>query len=321
LFAPGDTFVLIPFLTGAHGLAFSTWISDNATLHRPTLPIYEANTWIWIVKDSIGCEIRDTFDAALRELIVIDADSISPSCEGMTDGSIIINDIDGGIGPYTVQVDGNQPFVSSTFPDTITGIGVGAHMISATNLDGCETILPMNIESNSSGGIDLGPDVTIPIGDSLLIDPILVGINASTVEWVPAIHPPILESFWYLPTETTLLSITVTDSAGCIYTDEKLITVTIERHFYIPTIFSPNGDQINDVLHVETSSNPIDIRSLEIFDRWGNMLYRQLESPPFSWDGKYRNEDVPAGVYVIKLIWKDDLGNDQFYISDLTLIR
>lgn len=317
---PGDTFVLIPFITGTQGLAFSTWISD-VTLMKPTLPLFEPKTWIWIVRDSAGCERRDTFAVALRELIVVDAFSNPPTCNGLTNGSIIINDIDGGQGPYTVQLDNLPPFVSSFWPDTIQDVGVGNHMLTVTNSDGCETITNLVVEDDSPGNLDLGSDQSIPLGDSVFIDPNLTNIYLLSAVWDPVSIATGVEPFWYIPQLSTLIQLIVTDSLGCIYEDELFITVLLEKNFFVPNIFTPNIDQVNDVFEIFTSSNNNSIHSLEIFDRWGNIMHYQKDSGPCMWDGNTRNQPAPSGVYVVKLIFNDDNGNPVIMITDLTLIR
>jgi gliding motility-associated-like protein len=317
---PGDTFVLIPEILGAQGLAFSTWISD-VTLMRPTLPLFESGTWIWIVEDSVGCESRDTFDVVMRELITMEAITISPSCEGVNNGLIILEDIEGGTPPFTVQLDAGTPFLPGALPDTLKNISVGLHSITISNLDGCETSSVLMINPAVSGHIDLGPDVSIPEGDSVWITPVFNNIIPEIIEWDPASIQHGLADFWFSPEGTTLISLQVIDSFGCIYQDELLITVLIEQLIYIPTSFSPNGDQINDRFEIFTSEGHQPIESLEIFDRWGNMIYRQTGTGPFIWDGVAKTKEAPSGVYVVKILWKDFDGDQLFKVSDLTLIR
>lgn len=320
LVCPGDTFVLIPFLTGAQGLAFSTWISDNKTVMRPTLPLYEAGTWIWMVRDSAGCETRDTFDVALREQIEIDAYSISPSCDGLDNGSIIITDIDGGVGPYTVNLNNAPPFVSQVWPDTLNGIDAGNHTLRVTNADGCETLMHIMIDDGSSGGVELGPDITIPLGDSVYLNAELIDVSAFSFNWSPVNVGTTTQSFWYAPSETGIVHLIVTDSLGCMYEDEILIRVVVEQFFYVPNSFSPNGDQANDLYQVFDSGDDI-IRSVEIYDRWGNQVFVQNGNAPFIWDGTIRGTPAMPGVYAVKVIWTDEKGKNKIHVSDLTLIR
>ena len=320
LICPGDTMVLIPFVTGAQGLVFNTWVSD-ITLMRPSLPLYEEKTWIWIARDSAGCEQRDTFHVALRELITIDAISLPPTCKGLDDGSIVIEEIDGGDGPYTIQLDDMPPFLVNVLPDTISMVGVGLHKLTVRNADDCQTIINVQVNNVSPGSLDLGPDVSVPFGDSVFIQPQFSNIKIFSFEWDPFGLSDDVGSFWYIPEASHVIRLTVTDSLGCIYEDEMLITIEYEQHIFIPNIFTPNGDQINDVLEVFTSSLSNPIETVEIFDRWGNMLHRVAGSGPFAWDGSSRGKEVPPGVYVVKVIWKDNDGNSHMIVGDVTLIK
>lgn len=316
----GDTFTLIPLVTGATGIPFSTWIGPDFVVHSPSFKIYEDGTYIWVVMDSL-CEKRDTFNVKLYDSVLLDAEALPPFCPGGDDGMIIILNISLGKEPYTLQLDSDPPFLIDVFPDTIRQVASGDHQITITDLNGCETEFSVTVPDPSDRLLSLGPDVVIDKGDSVLINPVLTNISVSSYSWIPDTFGLSIQPKWISPQQTTLLALTVTDSSGCVFQDDLLITVLIEKHFYIPTVFSPNGDQINDVLVVETSDNPIDIRSLEIFDRWGNLVYDQHDSPPFKWDGTFKNKLLMPGVYVLKLVWNDDNGNENIYVKDLTLIR
>ncbi len=63
---------------------------------------------------------------------------------------------------------------------------------------------------------------------------------------------------------------------------------------FVPNVFSPNGDGINDVW--QPSPRNAEIIGIRIFDRWGNLLYAY---PPAlePWDGTFHNDPLPPGVY------------------------
>lgn len=67
---------------------------------------------------------------------------------------------------------------------------------------------------------------------------------------------------------------------------------------YIPNAFTPNGDGINDTFG--GVGEGITDYTMQIFDRWGNLLF-ESNNIDFQWDGNYKNEVVPTGVYVFKL--------------------
>lgn len=67
---------------------------------------------------------------------------------------------------------------------------------------------------------------------------------------------------------------------------------------YVPNAFTPNGDGLNDTFG--GVGEGITDYTMQIFDRWGNLLF-ESNNINNQWDGTYKNEVVPAGVYVFKL--------------------
>lgn len=317
---PGDTLVLIPLITGAQGLPFSTWIGET-TVMKPSFPVFKAGNYVWIVRDSAGCEERDSFTVALIEELILDYTTIPPTCEGLDDGQIVIEEISGGIGPYTVQIDGGPLFISSVWPDSIDQIGVGLHEIIITDVSGCENVFHIEVEDGSPGIISLGPDITISLGDSVLIPTQISDIDIQSLSWTPVGISNGSAPFWFKPNETTTITVTVTDVQGCIYSDDKTITIFVEQHFYVPNTFSPNGDGFNDLFQVFVSANAIDIKSMEIYDRWGNQVFRSIDLVSPVWNGTFDGKPLQQGVYVVKLAYEDADGDPHVFWQDLTLIR
>jgi gliding motility-associated-like protein len=69
----------------------------------------------------------------------------------------------------------------------------------------------------------------------------------------------------------------------------------------IPNVFTPNGDGINDIYQL-TGQN-IEVVEFWIADRWGKIMF-QGASLTATWDGKFKGNDVPDGVYFIGLHYK-----------------
>ncbi|HEY3387838.1 MAG TPA: hypothetical protein VGK46_15095, partial [Saprospiraceae bacterium] len=268
-FCPGDTFVLIPIVTGAQGLPFSTWITPDGTKMQPTLPLYEEGEYIWIVRDMAGCEERDTFYVEFMGPEGAVFSTVPPSCPDSDDGQIVIDSILEGSPPFLIQLDSftQQPVVQ--FPFVFPQVGLGSHVVAITDMIGCTLEIDIEVESAEFGVLDIGPDVLIQKGDSTLIEPSYDDINVMRVTWNPSMPGQGLEPFWLGPELTTLISVIVEDTAGCIYEDSLLITVVEEETFFIPNVFTPNGDQINDVVFVVTNLPDDRLISFEIFDRWG----------------------------------------------------
>lgn len=94
--------------------------------------------------------------------------------------------------------------------------------------------------------------------------------------------------------------------------------------FYIPNVFSPNGDNINDEFSIYFNLTA-DIISIDggIYDRWGNLIFSS-SSNPFVWDGNFKGKNVQSGVYVYRftIVYGNGLKvlTEQL-TGDVTLIR
>lgn len=69
--------------------------------------------------------------------------------------------------------------------------------------------------------------------------------------------------------------------------------------FYVPNVFSPNGDGENDQLNWTVHCDfPFETAEFSIFDRWGNLIHHSnSETPSDFWDGTFRGKNLPTGVY------------------------
>ncbi len=102
------------------------------------------------------------------------------------------------------------------------------------------------------------------------------------------------------------------------FSQTLIIQVPVQPFVNIANAFSPNGDNINDVFRV--LGNGIESLELMIYDRWGMLLY-QTTAPGKGWDGSYKGEMQPVGVYVYMAWIKTVDGEDKFQQGNLTLIR
>ncbi len=320
---PGDSFRLIPFVNGAAGFPATYWINtaNQDTVKHFSFEVSQPGTYVWVVIDTLMCEARDTFTAVFIGPTGVDVTSVPPACPNEANGDIIIDEVIHGLPPFSIQLDDGPPVAVGVFPYTISQVGLGQHILAITDLTGCTLEQNVLIANNTFGTISLGPDITITKGDSTFIQPIVNHIGVSQVQWNLPFLPADLSSFWIRPDTTTHVQVTVTDTSGCMYRDDMVITVIEKATFFIPNVFTPNDDQINDEVIVSTNIPDDRLVSFEIFDRWGGMLYRQDANQPFHWNGKTNGKFLNPGVYVYKLTYLDEKGNHQLYLGDITLIR
>lgn len=70
---------------------------------------------------------------------------------------------------------------------------------------------------------------------------------------------------------------------------------------YIPNVFSPNGDGVNDLFLPQTSPDcSILDYELTIMDRWGGVVF-QTTNINNGWDGVYEGQQMEEGTYVYNI--------------------
>ena len=97
------------------------------------------------------------------------------------------------------------------------------------------------------------------------------------------------------------------------------VDVRSDFSFYVPNVFTPNNDQVNEVF--TPMGRSFQDYDLTIFDRWGRTVFRSKDIR-FSWDGKLSSGELaPVGVYVYVIDLRDLDGIKHEFIGNVALIR
>ena len=95
--------------------------------------------------------------------------------------------------------------------------------------------------------------------------------------------------------------------------------------YFVPNIFSPNNDGINDKIEFSFKSDFEYTGELNIFDRWGNLLLSKKNdstNPQLSWDGSFKGAQLAPAVFVWVYSYSNKNDNKIRIISgDITLMR
>lgn len=75
--------------------------------------------------------------------------------------------------------------------------------------------------------------------------------------------------------------------------------------FVIPNVFTPNNDEINDLISIETENQVI---GFMIVNRWGQIIH---ESTEIKWDGTSNDFEASAGVYYYLLLYKESCSSKE----------
>jgi gliding motility-associated-like protein len=107
----------------------------------------------------------------------------------------------------------------------------------------------------------------------------------------------------------------------CTDSMSKYVVVDVPSVLEIPNVFTPNGDNVNDLFFLKTS-NLQEITVL-IYDRWGHKVYDVYsDTGNIAWDGKTKEgKEVADGTYfyIITAIGKD--GSEYNKKGTLSLLR
>jgi gliding motility-associated-like protein len=119
------------------------------------------------------------------------------------------------------------------------------------------------------------------------------------------------------PTETKTYYLYVIDE----FLQQSYDTVIVEVvncDIFIPNIFSPNNDGLNDVLYVRGEG--IAQLSFVIFNRWGEKVF-ETSDPHHGWDGTFKGKQAETGVYVYMVNVTLENGQTVKRSGNVTLVR
>lgn len=276
------------------------------------------------VIDSKGCELVLNPSLIAPDPISFDLSQIPPRCNPENSGSISITGVKGGAGPFEFSIDGGGFQADSIFFD----LPKGTYELSVRDANGCEsTSQTETLDDPNSLTLELGDDITINLGDSLLLQP---NINNPDVVFAwesptQTVVCPDCPALWVRPFANSTFIVTTTLDDDCQRIDSINILVNDIRRVYAPSAFSPNNDGINDFFKIYGGPEVIQITEFKVFSRWGDLLFSDEGFVPNEaqkgWDGSFRGSELNTGLYTwfAKAEFID--GRIDVYEGDISLVR
>lgn len=112
----------------------------------------------------------------------------------------------------------------------------------------------------------------------------------------------------------------VTDYNGCSDTLTQSIRIFPELTFFMPSAFSPNQDNKNNIFKPKGSYFLDKTFTFQIFSKWGELIYESTD-PYDGWDGTYKGEESPVGVYIWVISLRDMFNDKELYKGTVMLVR
>jgi gliding motility-associated-like protein len=268
------------------------WSDGQTTANATDLA---AGDYTLTVTDARGCTETNGTPLPAPPPVEFTVSSLPIQC-GDTELSATVTPT-GNNGPYTATLDG-EPSNGLRFE-----IESGIHVIEVIDANGCAADTTLSVELFPEILVALPPDTIITLGTELNL---VAQTNLSTwdtIIWTPAADTTrlgTLQQVW-TPAETMTIRVEIIDTLGCRGQTTMRIQVR-EGSIYVPNVFSPNGDGVNDEWRIFADNSVAVVQSVHIFDRWGDAVYAWDQAVPLSawpgWDGRVRNRPANPGVFV-----------------------
>ncbi len=315
----GDDGIIEIQVTGGTSPFNYAW--DNAT-NNSSLAGLSAGTYTVTISDANDCPL--IIESTLNEPLPLILSHVvtDPSCDGLNTGKVEVATAGGGTEPYKFNLN-NGNYSSATL---FNSLAEGTYVLNLQDANGCISTAEFTLTGAIIPDLTLGDDVTIKLSEEILLTA-SANIPLDDIVWNPptglsciSCPEPIARPF----IQTTYFA-TVTSMDGCITSDSITIRVDESRRVFVPNVFSPNNDGINDQFSINAGPEVTRILSLRVYTRWGAVVYEDLQFDPHlnshGWDGRFKGTMMENGVFAWSALVEFLDGETRLLKGDLSLIR
>ncbi|MEM9544811.1 MAG: gliding motility-associated C-terminal domain-containing protein [Bacteroidota bacterium] len=326
-----NTKVFLSGVGSSEGAIYTTqWTTEDGNILQGanTLKpiINKVGTYVLEITDTqIGCVSYDTLLVQEEEQSFqgVELEIIEPTCLDFGNAEINLIQTIGGFAPYMVSVDGFD-YGERT---NIQYLSSGEHLLSLIDSLGCQYDTLVMIPDDNVLIVELPSDTTMCLGDTYDIQPFInIGADSiASILWSSNVPCDTCRDVQITLSEDITVSLQVIDINGCIVEDEMKIKVDRPNNLPFPQIFSPNGDDVNDIFYLPMTKGIAAINYMKIYDNWGGLLYNKTNLTPGEstdgWNGTVNGSNAEIGVYIVEALVVLEDGTAVTYVGDLTLIR
>ncbi|MEQ1746077.1 MAG: hypothetical protein ABMA02_11665 [Saprospiraceae bacterium] len=275
------------------------------------------------ITDSRGCSKTVDTILVVPQPLAVQIQATGETCLGQNSGRIQLASTTGGIPPYLFSLNGGTASPQTNWTDLSPGI----YFLEMEDAAGCihteAVLLPSGLEFT----LEVGADTTILSGDTLL-RVVSVSPPADTLIWKPAYGVQKLSATDYLlsPRYGTTYEVTAINTDGCMATDALRVDVDRYREVYVPNVFSPHAQLVeNQLLTVYGDAGIRTVSQFSVYDRFGRRWFQKqnfpVNDPATGWDGTHDTDQAPAGVYLWRAVLLLNDGRELLLQGDVTLLR
>ena len=271
------------------------------------------------------CKDTSTLDVAAQSFDVI--------CFGEENGKLTARGISGAP-EYRYSLD-NGPYQPNP---NFLNLTEGNYTIRVRDIKGCTDSILVSVGAPPPIVVNAGEDMEIELGDSItLFGDYFPKKTDDAFVWSPALGNPNTLTTTMRPVDNTTFTLMVTDTSGCTGEDMVEIRVVKNLNIYAPNVLKPGSSFNNGFFNVWGTKSVDSILLLEIYDRWGNLVFQGADGKLIStgnnskvyyrnqydngWNGTFKGKDVVPGVYAWRALVLFLDGTEKNFAGDLTVLR
>jgi gliding motility-associated-like protein len=302
--------------------ALYAWSSPEL-LNDPALPnpsttfVLPKTYYLQVTDTTTGCS---AFDSAMVRRFSFSVRASSVKCSG--DSSQLSIDTIIGTPPFNYLWTPSTGLSSDTArnPKAKT-TGNSSYTVFVSDTNNCSDSVKVDILITSAVDASFKHSIAASCDKAMLMLE-NTSQNAVSYEWImngnvisQDIHPEIEIPF----NQNFDITLQAFGGDGCTDTSSNTDAVKGFDDYFtgkLPNVFSPNGDNINDLFDVKVGQRLEQCTNVEIYNRWGQLVFKSF-GVSHQWDGKtFEGENCPDGVYfyVVEI-------NQTVYKGNVTLLR
>jgi len=289
------------------------WSSSNEK--TAVIDSLSSGSYAVTVNDNNGCTITSTFNILPSVPLVAISTAQNASCTGVNNGSVSVV-VSGGTLPY------NYVWSNGQSSSIATDLASGAYEVTVTDAKGCSVETGASIAASYELSVHASASSNVTNGGAIQLSATSTPDHGNAYSWGPVnyVSCGTCASTEAVPPQTTLFTVNVTDANGCKAVDTITVDVITGTTIFIPNVFTPNDDGVNDQFKIYGDLSNINYFDMVVFDRWGEKVY-ESNDPNFEWFGAYKGQPAPTGVYVYvaSMVFND--GSRKEYKGSLTLLK
>lgn len=259
------------------------------------------------ITDDNECTRDDSILVEQPLKLITEVYETNPTCFENTDGVITLI-VQGGTPEYTIE------WANGQVGQTADTIGVGTYNVVIRDLNQCR-IDTFGILTQPDK-IQISKQVTNPTCPDISDGIIQYQIQGGTQPYDLLLNNLRVDELISDLGEGKYIMV-IRDNNQCVLTDTSDLKGVSPLCITVPNVFTPNSDGVNDTWVIDQIEIYPDVK-IEIFNRWGELIYYAPNGYTKPWDGTFKGRELPIDSYFYVI----DLNNGRDAVSgSITIIR